>query len=57
MAKDACKSFLPDCVKAILWIRQEKIKEMERGVEQEGVAAIYPSDDDVLDWKDRPHAW
>jgi hypothetical protein len=49
VAKDACKSFLPDCVKAILWILQEKIKEMERGVEQEGVAAIYPSGDDVLD--------
>ena len=54
--KDEWKSFHPNSIKGILWVRQEKIKEMQRVAYQEGVAAIYPSDDDDLDWKERPYA-
>jgi poly(3-hydroxybutyrate) depolymerase len=37
-----------------MWMREQKILELARVAEQEGFAAIYPSDDDDLDWKERP---
>jgi hypothetical protein len=54
--KDEWKSFHKDSKKAIKWMREQKILELVRVAEQEGFAAIYPSDEDNLDWKERPCA-
>jgi hypothetical protein len=38
----------------ILWVRRQKINDLVRIAEETGVNAIYPSDDDDLNWRPRP---
>jgi len=54
--KNEWKSFHPHWVKAVLWRRERQIRKLELVAHQEGIAAIIPSDDDDLDFKERPDA-
>ena len=54
--KNEWKRFHPQWVRVVLFRRERKIRKLELEAQQEGIAAIIPSDDDDLDWKERPDA-